>query len=64
MKQRYVYVLAIFLTVVGLSVFAYKWRVLGFPISENQDMPVWTSELLLLRRQPGVHALFEDVERH
>ena len=48
MKQRYVYVLAIFLTVVGLSVFAYKWRVLGFPVSENQETPVWTIELLLL----------------
>ncbi len=44
MKQRYVYALAILLTVVGLSVFAYKWRVLGFPVSENQETPVWTIE--------------------
>jgi len=44
MKQRYVYVLAAFLTVVGLSVFFYKWQVLGFPLSENQETPVWTIE--------------------
>ena len=30
MKQRYVYVLAALLTVIGLSVFVYKWQVLGF----------------------------------
>lgn len=44
MKQRYVYVLAAFLTVVGLSAFLYKWQVLGFPVSENQETPVWTIE--------------------
>ena len=44
MKQRYVYALAMLLTVVGLSVFAYKWRILGFPVSENQETPVWTIE--------------------
>lgn len=44
MKQRYVYVLAALLTVVGLSVFAYKWRALGFPLTDNQETPVWTVE--------------------
>jgi len=44
MKQRYVYLLAALLTVMGLSVFFYKWQVLGFPISENQETPVWTIE--------------------
>lgn len=44
MKQRYVYLLAALLTVIGLSVFFYKWQVLGFPISENQETPVWTIE--------------------
>ncbi|NNC76390.1 MAG: UUP1 family membrane protein [Woeseiaceae bacterium] len=44
MKQKYVYALALLLTVVGLSVFGYKWRVLGFPLSENQETPVWTIE--------------------
>jgi hypothetical protein len=44
MNQRYVYVLAAFLTAIGLSVFFYKWQVLGFPISEDQERPVWTIE--------------------
>jgi 7 transmembrane helices usually fused to an inactive transglutaminase/Inactive transglutaminase fused to 7 transmembrane helices/Transglutaminase-like superfamily len=44
MKQRYVYVLAILLTAIGLSVFYYKWQVLSFPLTEDQDAPVWTIE--------------------
>ena len=44
MKQRYVYVLAAVLAVIGLSVFAYKWQVLGFPLTEDQETPVWTIE--------------------
>ena len=44
MKQRYVYVLAALLTVVGLSVFLYKWQVLGFPLGADQERPVWTIE--------------------
>ena len=44
MKQRYVYVLAALLSVIGLSVFIYKWQVLGFPLTEDQDKPVWTIE--------------------
>ncbi len=44
MKQRYVYVLAALLTVVGLSVFLYKWQVLGFPLDQDQERPVWTIE--------------------
>ena len=44
MKQRYVYVLAALLTIVGGSIFLYKWQVLGFPLSEDQEKPVWTIE--------------------
>jgi hypothetical protein len=44
MKQRYVYVLAALLSVIGFSIFAYKWQVLGFPLTEDQDKPVWTIE--------------------
>ena len=44
MKQRYVYMLAAFLTVIGLSVFLYKWQGLGFPLLEDQQTPVWTIE--------------------
>lgn len=44
MKHRYVFVLAALLAAIGLSVFVYKWQVLGFPISEDQDTAVWTIE--------------------
>ena len=44
MKQRYVYVLAALLAVIGLSVFLYKWQVLGFPLGKDQEKPVWTIE--------------------
>ena len=44
MKQRYVYLLAAVLTVVGLSIFGYKWGVLGFPLTDDQETPVWTIE--------------------
>ena len=36
--------LAAFLTVIGMSVFLYKWQVLGFPLIEDQETPVWTIE--------------------
>ena len=32
------------LTVVGLFIFGFKWQVLGFPLTDNQDTPVWTIE--------------------
>ena len=44
MKQQYVYGLAAFLAIVGLSVFVYKWQTLGFPLRMNQQTPVWTIE--------------------
>ncbi len=44
MKQRYVFVLAALLTAVGLSMFLYKWQVLGFPLVEDLETPVWTIE--------------------
>ena len=44
MKHRYVFVLAFLLTAVGMSLFTYKWRVLGFPLVDNQETPVWTIE--------------------
>lgn len=44
MKDKYVYALAIVLTLVGLAVFAYKLKVLGFPLADNQEITVWTIE--------------------
>ncbi|MDJ0699613.1 MAG: UUP1 family membrane protein [Woeseiaceae bacterium] len=44
MKQRYVYMLALTLAILGSSVFVYKWKVLGFPLVEDQETQVWTIE--------------------
>ena len=42
--MRYVFFLAALLTAVGLSIFGYKWQVLGFPLTDNQQTPAWTIE--------------------
>ncbi len=44
MKQPYVLILAALLTAIGMSVFFYKWQVLGFPVTKNQEAAVWTVE--------------------
>lgn len=44
MTNRYVIVLAGILTLIGLATFIYKWQVLGFPISADQETPTWTVE--------------------
>jgi hypothetical protein len=44
MKQQYVFGLAAFLAIVGLSVFVYKWQALDFPLGRNQQTSVWTIE--------------------
>lgn len=44
MTRNYVTGLAATLTVIGLSMFAYKWLVLGMPLSTGQTTPTWTVE--------------------
>lgn len=44
MNQRYVYMLAALLTLVGMSIFVFKWQVLGFPLTRDLEKPVWTVE--------------------
>ncbi len=44
MTLRYVYALAALLTAIGISMFLYKWQVLGFPVTDKQKTPVWTIE--------------------
>ena len=44
MTRRYVYILAAVLTAASLAIFVYKWRVLGFPLTDDQQTPVWTVE--------------------
>ncbi len=43
-KKKYVYALAAFFTTCGMALFLYKWQVLGFPVTEHQETPVWTIE--------------------
>ena len=38
MNQRYVYGLAGFLAALGFAVFLYRWQVLGFPVSQRQEV--------------------------
>lgn len=44
MTRRYVIVLAALLTVIGAAMFLYKWQVLGFPLSDEQQTPTWIVE--------------------
>ncbi len=44
MTLRYVFALAGLLTAIGVSMFLYKWQVLGFPVTDNQKTPIWTIE--------------------
>ena len=44
MTLRYVYALVALLTAIGLSMFVYKWQVLGFPVTDKQKTPIWTIE--------------------
>ena len=44
MKQRYVYVLAAALALLGIAVFMWKWTVLGFPVVQDRETRVWTIE--------------------
>jgi hypothetical protein len=44
MTKNAVWVLAAILAAVGVSLFLYKWLVLGFPLFEKQQTPAWTIE--------------------
>lgn len=44
MTRRYVYILAALLAAISLATFYYKWEVLGFPLTDDQQTPVWTIE--------------------
>lgn len=56
MNNRHIYVLAVLLTAVSLSLFIYKWRVLGFPIQPDQQTQVWSIEAAV-RFDPGPAAV-------
>ena len=44
MNRRHLYLLALALTAIGAGVFAYKWRVLGFPLASEAVAEAWTVE--------------------
>jgi hypothetical protein len=42
--NRHLYLLALALTLIGLAIFAYKWKVLQFPVHPGADTQVWNVE--------------------
>lgn len=42
MKKTHLYLLALLLTVVGVSAIGYKWKVLKFPMAPVAEVDVWT----------------------
>jgi hypothetical protein len=44
MGKRYLLIITALLTAVALATFVYKWRVLGLPVTEDQQTTVWTVE--------------------
>ncbi|MBB6094337.1 hypothetical protein HNQ60_003218 [Povalibacter uvarum] len=44
MNNRHIYFLAAVLTVLALSMFAYKAKMLGFPVMPQQQTQIWTIE--------------------
>lgn len=61
MTNRYVVVLAGILTLIGLAMFMYKWRVLGFPLSDEQVTPTWTVETTI-RFESGPGSIRVDLQ--
>ena len=44
MNNRHIYALAAVLVAISVALFAYKWRVLGFPITQNEQTQIWKSQ--------------------
>ncbi len=42
MKKTQLYLLAVLIALVGVAAIAYKWQVLKFPLTPNQEAEVWT----------------------
>jgi hypothetical protein len=47
MNNRHIYVLSAMLTVLSLALFIYKARVLGFPVSPEEETQIWNIEAAL-----------------
>ena len=44
MTRRYVYIIAALLAGISIATFVYKWQVLGFPMTGQEQTPAWTIE--------------------
>ncbi|MEJ2602389.1 MAG: inactive transglutaminase family protein [Gammaproteobacteria bacterium] len=44
MSRRYLLIITTVLTLVAVTMFAYKWRVIGLPLAPDQKTTVWTVE--------------------
>ena len=56
MNNRHIYLLAALLTALSLGLFAYKSRVLGFPVTAEQETRIWNIEAEV-RFEPGPAAV-------
>jgi uncharacterized protein (DUF3820 family) len=56
MNNRHIYALSAVLTLLALSLFVYKARVLGFPVSPQQETQVWNIEAAV-KFEPGPAAV-------
>jgi hypothetical protein len=56
MSNRHIYVLAAVLTLLSLGLFAYKARVLGFPLTPQEETKIWNIEAAV-RFDPGPAAV-------
>jgi hypothetical protein len=56
MNNRHIYLLSAALVVLGLALFVYKARVLGFPLSPQEETQIWNIEAAV-RFEPGPAAV-------
>ncbi|HEX7013014.1 MAG TPA: inactive transglutaminase family protein [Steroidobacteraceae bacterium] len=56
MNNRHIYLLSVVLTVIGLGLFFYKAKVLGFPLTAEEETRIWNIEAAV-RFDPGPAAV-------
>lgn len=56
MNNRHIYILAALLTALGIGLFVYKAKVLGFPVRPQQETKIWNIEAAV-RFHPGPAAV-------
>jgi hypothetical protein len=56
MNNRHIFVLSAVLVAISIALFVYKWRVLGFPIAQNEKTQIWNVEAAV-QFEPGPAAI-------